>query len=124
MRSFHIELMNNPIRMKELFYKYLDLRIKNCAEKLAKAAARSELTDHEDFISWNGGHFGKQTYSTMLEFRDLYSDYPWETIRRKPGFTLCLNQIIKEMYKSEDTCYDYFLAFFELYTCEMLNKNK
>lgn len=120
----YLKLMQNPVEMKDLFFEYLKSRMRHCRRNLLDACeCNCEIKSTPDGLFWEDGHFGLHAYRSMVHMSSRCMGYDWEHIQEDSTYPMCLNQVVKEISRVNGP-HNHFLAFFELYTCEMFNKSK
>ena len=119
----YLKLMQNPVEMKDLFFTYLKSRKEHCMNSLFSAIERGcKMTSTTDGFIWEDGHFGFNSYQAMIRMSFRIYD-AWPEVKQDLDYPMCLNQVVKEINRVNGQ-HDHFLAFFELYTCEMWNNRK
>ena len=119
----YLKLMQNPVEMKDLFFTYLKSRIEHCRSSLFSAIERGcKMTSTTDSFVWEDGHFGFNSYQAMIRMSiRVYDD--WFEVKHDFDYPLVLNQVVKEINRVNGA-HDQFVAFFELYMCNMWNNRK
>lgn len=118
----YLKLMQNPVKMKELFFHYLESRIMHCRTSLLLAIEdeHMHIISSSDGLFWEGGHFGYYAYRSMIRILVLRGK-DWKQIQADNHFDMCLNQVVKEIHRVNGP-HDHFLAFFEELQCRMFDK--
>lgn len=117
----YLKLMQDPIKMKDLFFTYLKSRIEHCRSSLFSAIERGcKITSTTDGFSWEDGHFGFNSYQAMVRMSiRMYDD--WSEVKRDFDYLVVLNQVVKEINRVNGP-HDHFLAFFEELQWRMFDK--
>lgn len=118
----YLKLTNNPVEMKDLFFTYLNSRMRHCRRNLLDACeCNCEIKSTPDGLFWEDGHFGLHAYRSMVHMSISCMGYDWEHIQEDSAYLMCLSQVVKEINRVNGP-HDHFLAFFEELQCRMFDK--